>query len=161
MEISEIKTKANQASKSTKKLFAKLKKTKPSDLDNVTSELNEQIFSKISCLECANCCKTTSPIITRKDVSRLAKALNIKEAKLIDSYLVLDEDNDYVFKSAPCPFLNNDNTCSVYAYRPKACSEYPHLNRKKFYQILDITYKNSFICPAVYQANEALKKHYR
>ena len=33
--------------------------------------------------------------------------------------------------------------------RPKACREYPHTDRKKMVQIMDLTYKNSLVCPAV------------
>ncbi len=31
---------------------------------------------------------------------------------------------------SPCPFLGDDNYCSVYEARPKACREYPHTDRK-------------------------------
>lgn len=46
-------------------------------------------------------------------------------------YLRVDEDNDKVFKSMPCPFLGEDNLCSIYDIRPKACREFPHTDRKK------------------------------
>ena len=61
----------------------------------------------------------------------------------------MDEDSDYVLKSSPCSFLNEDNTCSIYEFRPLACAEYPHTNRKNMNQILDLTLKNAEICPAV------------
>jgi hypothetical protein len=42
--------------------------------------------------------------------------------------------------------------------RPKACSEYPHTNRKKFIQIADLTIANTTVCPATYRIVEELKK---
>ena len=65
------------------------------------------------------------------------------------SWVLVDEDDDYVLKSAPCPFLLDDNKCFAYESRPSACREYPHTNRKNMYQILDLTKSNTFICPAV------------
>ena len=60
-----------------------------------------------------------------------------------------DEDNDFVLKSSPCPFLLADNRCSVYDHRPRACREYPHTDRRKMVQILELTHRNTLVCPAV------------
>ncbi|HYX06053.1 MAG TPA: hypothetical protein VE912_04900 [Bacteroidales bacterium] len=46
----------------------------------------------------------------------------------------------------------------VYEDRPRACREYPHTDRKKFHQILNLTLKNSEVCPAVFMVIEKLKK---
>ena len=46
----------------------------------------------------------------------------------------------------------------VYESRPKACREYPHTDRPRFYQILDLTLKNAEVCPAVFELIERLKK---
>ena len=148
---------ALQKQKENKKFFANLKKKKPAKLDQIVQELHNEEFSRIDCLECANCCITTGPLITRKDIDRISKHLKLKPDKIIEQYLRIDEDNDYVFKSMPCPFLGDGNYCFIYDVRPKACKEYPHTDRKRFYQILDITLKNTFICPAVYNIVEELK----
>jgi len=111
-------------------------------------------------LDCANCCKTTSPIFYQKDIERLAKSLRIKPAKFIDEYLHVDEDKDYVLNTSPCPFLDAENYCMVYESRPNACREYPHTNRKRFYQLINLTEKNLDICPAVVDIVEKLKKCY-
>ena len=68
-------------------------------------DLHEETFEEVDCLECANCCKTTSPIVTDRDVERIAKYLRIKAFDFEQKYLRMDEDNDRVFTSAPCPFL--------------------------------------------------------
>ena len=61
----------------------------------------------------------------------------------------LDEENDYILQHLPCPFLGTDNYCLIYDVRPKACAEYPHTDRKKQQQILNLSLKNIEVCPAV------------
>lgn len=68
-------------------------------------ELHEEVFSKIDCLQCANCCKNYSPRFKNPDIKRIAKVLKMKEGDFVATYLRLDEDNDYVVKQSPCPFL--------------------------------------------------------
>jgi uncharacterized protein len=154
----ELKLLALKAEPSTRKLFSKLKKTKPKNLDDQMSDLHDEVFDELDCLQCANCCKTTSPIFYQRDIERAAAYLKIRPADFIEKYLHVDEDKDYVLNVAPCPFLGNDNYCSIYEARPAACREYPHTNRKRFYQILDLTLKNTSICPAAYKIVERLKK---
>jgi Fe-S-cluster containining protein len=143
----------------TRKYFAKLRKKTPKRLDILMQELHDDEFTKTDCLTCANCCKTTSPIFTDKDISRISKYLRIKERQFIDTYLQRDEDDFMVLQEAPCTFLDEtDNTCFIYDVRPKACSEYPHTNRKKFIQLTSLTLKNTEVCPAVFNIVEELKK---
>lgn len=142
-----------------KKYFAKLKKRTPKRLDLVMQDLHEATFEKTDCLACANCCKTTSPIFTDKDITRIAKHLRMKERDFVSQYLQRDEDDFMVLQSAPCTFLDeSDNTCFIYDVRPKACAEYPHTNRKKFIQLANLTIKNTEVCPAVFDIVEELKK---
>jgi uncharacterized protein len=129
-----------------------------SRLPSLAGEFHEQAFEEVDCLSCANCCKTTSPIFYQKDIERLAKHLKMRPTAFIEKYLHIDEDNDYVLNVAPCPFLDSENYCTVYEARPTACREYPHTDRKRFYQLLDLTLKNTFICPAAYKVMEGLKK---
>jgi uncharacterized protein len=141
-----------------KKFLQSLKKKDPRKLDDAFHQLHEEVFAEIDCLTCANCCKTTSPIFYQTDIERVAKSLRMKPGDFIEKYLRVDEDKDYVLKSSPCPFLDSENYCSVYEDRPKACREYPHTNRKKMVQIMDLTYKNTLVCPAVLEMVERLKR---
>jgi Fe-S-cluster containining protein len=125
--------------------------------DQVMQDMHEKAFDEINCLTCANCCKTTSPIITDRDIDRIAKYLKTKPSDLVSRYMRVDEDQDYIFKSAPCPFLGADNHCGIYEVRPAACRTYPHTDRKKFQQLTELTYKNSFICPAVQRILQLLE----
>jgi len=108
-------------------------------------------------MKCANCCKTTGPLFTDKDISRISKHLRIKPSKFTEKYLRIDEDRDYVLKTVPCAFLGEDNYCTIYNVRPKACREYPHTDRIKQHQLLELTEKNVEICPAVFSIIEKLK----
>lgn len=146
--------------KENKQLVDKLIRKKPKDLDDVTEDLHNEVFEKIDCMSCGNCCKTTSPIFYQKDIDRLSKHFKMKPGSFVEKYLHIDSDQDYVLNSAPCVFLNADNSCSVYDIRPAACSTYPHTNRKKFYQLLVLSFNNTLICPAVQKVFEGLKKIY-
>lgn len=143
-----------------RQLIKNLKKKKPKNLDGQFSKLHDEVFETTDCLTCANCCKTTSPIFLPTDISRVAKRLGIRPADFHDKYLRTDEDGDFVLTQAPCPFLLDDNTCEVYDVRPKACREYPHTNRKRMHQILNLTLKNAGICPAVDEILGKLDKIY-
>ena len=151
---------AKNNKRENQKIIERLKARKPKGLDKVTNHLHREAFSHINCLDCANCCKTLGPCIVQKDIDRISKFLNLKPDELIAQYLRIDEDGDHVFKSMPCPFLADDNNCLVYEVRPKACADYPHTDRRKIHQILDLTLKNTHTCPAVFEIVENLKKHY-
>jgi Fe-S-cluster containining protein len=141
-----------------KKFFAKLKKKPPKHLDALMKELHNSEFEQTDCLRCANCCKTTGPLFTDKDIERISKHLRMKPQQFIETYLRIDEDNDYVLQEVPCAFLGADNYCSIYEVRPKACREFPHTDRKKFQQISNLTLQNVAICPAAFNIVEAMKK---
>ena len=139
--------KANQ--KAVTEFFKKLKRKNGKEVDGLFHARHEKVFQQIDCLNCANCCKTTSPIFRDADISRLAKHLKMKPARFVENYLHEDEEGDYVLNVAPCPFLGLDNRCAVYDHRPQACREYPHTNRKKMQQLLKLTALNTQVCPAV------------
>ena len=111
--------------------------------------LTKKHFQKIDCLNCGNCCKTTSPIFRDIDVKRISKKLKCSTKEFENTYLKRDEDEDLILKTAPCAFLSDDNSCSIYDIRPQACREYPHTDRKKVVQVMELTEKNMLICPAV------------
>ncbi len=143
--------------KQNKKAIQRMKRVSSKELDKQFREAHEDVFEEIDCLECANCCKTTSPIFRDVDIERLSKRLRVTHTEFAEQYLILDNDGDYVLKSSPCAFLQEDNKCSVYEDRPKACREYPHTDRKKMHQILSLTMKNTLVCPAVVRIMEKIR----
>lgn len=141
-----------------KKFLKRLVREDAGELDEKFHSLHDEVFAETNCLACANCCKTTSPIFYQTDIERVAKFLRVKPGDFIARYLRVDEDGDHVLQSSPCPFLDEANQCRVYDHRPKACREYPHTDRRKMVQVLDLTYRNTLVCPAVFEIVERLKK---
>jgi len=156
----EIKAKLNKALKEQKqnrKLLSRLKKWKPAKADALFQDTHNLVFETTDCLQCANCCKTTSPVFTQHDINRIAKNLRMRPAQFVGDYLYIDGDGDYVLNDAPCTFLLEENRCSIYDFRPKACKQYPHTNRKRVQQLFPLTEKNLLICPAVVEILDRIK----
>ncbi|MBZ0247342.1 MAG: YkgJ family cysteine cluster protein [Cyclobacteriaceae bacterium] len=158
MDLDRFKEESEKSAKINRAYLTKLKRLDPRKVDNAFHKVHEEVFEEMDCLDCANCCKTTSPIFYENDIDRAAKALRVKPGDFVEKYLRIDEDKDYVLKSSPCPFLDSENYCGIYENRPKACREYPHTNRKKMVQVMELTYKNTMVCPAVLEMVERLKK---
>ena len=138
--------------------YFKKNKKRLEKMDLQVQALHDEIMERTDCLSCGNCCRSLGPRLTDKDVERMAKSLRMKSVDFIRQYLKIDEDKDMVFKSMPCPFLGEDNYCAVYEDRPKACREYPHTDRRRFYQIYNLTIKNAETCPVAFEVLEKLKK---
>lgn len=119
-------------------------------------DLHEEAFSKIECLQCANCCKNYSPRFKTPDIKRISKHLGMKESEFIEKYLLVDEDGDFVVNSKPCPFLGKDNFCSIYEIRPSDCIRFPYTDEDVFIKRQNLTLKNSTFCPISYYVLEKL-----
>lgn len=158
MDLEFHRKQALQKQKEHKKLLDDLKKKPPKNLDYLVQEIHYGVFEEIDCLKCANCCKTAGPLYTEKDIERISRHLRMKPAEFESKFLKTDEDNDKVLQNLPCYFLNEDNTCSIYDVRPKACREYPHTDRKKIYQINNLMIKNTIICPAAFHFVEKMSE---
>lgn len=161
MDLEKLPKLAREKQSENKKFFQKLKQKPPKDLDYQVQDFHDEAFDEIDCLSCANCCKTTGPLFTNADIERIAKYLKMKPQAFISAYLRIDEDNDYVLQELPCPFLDTQNYCFIYEVRPKACREYPHTDRKKIYQIANITIKNTEICPIAFKVVEQMKNQWQ
>lgn len=153
----ELKQLVNKEKKEFSLFFKQLRQMKSGEVNALFHPLHNEAFEQFNCLDCANCCSGISPIILQADIDQIARHLKIKPGDFIQQFLYMDEDGDFVFQQTPCPFLGNDNYCSIYESRPKACREYPHTNHKKMKQILDITEKNCEYCPVVYSIVKTLK----
>jgi Fe-S-cluster containining protein len=118
--------------------------------------LHEQAFEKVDCLQCAACCKNYSPRFKTPDVKRIAKHLRLRESELIEKYLRVDEDGDFVVKSSPCPFLGSDNYCSIYEVRPSDCARFPYTDEDVLIKRQQLTLKNATFCPATFYVLDQL-----
>jgi Fe-S-cluster containining protein len=150
--------KAREKQKENKQFLQKLQTKKGRGLEKKLPALHDEAFSHIDCLQCAGCCKTISPRFKTPDIKRIARHLKMKESAFIEHYLRLDEDGDYVVQRSPCPFLGQDNYCSIYEVRPGDCRNYPYTDSIDLIKRPRTTYLNTTICPAVYFVLERLKE---
>ena len=118
--------------------------------------LHDEAFENINCLHCAACCKHYSPRFKTPDIKRISRHLKMKEGAFIETYLTLDKDGDYVVKKTPCPFLGEDNCCSIYEVRPSDCQRFPYTDEDVILKRQNITLKNSSFCPIVVYVLEKL-----
>ena len=121
-------------------------------------DLHEEAFSKIDCLQCANCCKNYSPRFKTPDIKRISRVLGLRESDFIDKYLRVDEDGDFVVNEKPCPFLGADNFCSIYEDRPSDCRRFPYTDEDVIIKRKELTLKNSTFCPITYYVLEKLSE---
>jgi len=133
-----------------------LKKAPRNKALKILPALHEEAFAKINCLQCANCCKNYSPRFKMPDIKRISRRLRMKESDFIAAYLRMDEDGDYVVQQHPCPFLGADNCCSIYEDRPRDCMRYPYTDEDVFIKQVNLTLKNSSVCPAAFYVIERM-----
>lgn len=160
MDVNAYHEEAKKAKRRQRKFLDRIKKNPPKDLDRVVMDADAEVFEQLDCLKCANCCKTISPIFTQRDIERIAGHLKMKPGQFVETYLRIDEDDDFVLQSSPCTFLEADNRCRIYEVRPKACREYPHTGQRKFSSHIGITRRNVLVCPAAFKVVELLEAHY-
>ena len=157
--MSNEKLLTNWAKKSAERqgLYKKyLHRANKNDTLRILPDLHEEAFQNINCLDCAACCRNYSPRFKATDIKRVSKHLDMKEGVFIEKYLVLDEENDWVVNTKPCPFLGDDNFCSIYEHRPSDCARFPYTDEDVIIKRQQLTLKNSTFCPAVYFVLEKL-----
>jgi Fe-S-cluster containining protein len=139
-----------------KKFLAQLARKKPQRFDREVQSIHRDVFDEIDCGECANCCRELGPKFNATDLARFADYFKIKQSEFENRYLKRDEDDDVVFRDMPCPFIGDDNLCSVYESRPRACINYPHTDEKNMLGKLRLLAINSLYCPAAVKVIEKL-----
>jgi len=133
--------------------------------DRILRRIAEGIQNQIDCTQCANCCKTSTTEVTRRDIERLARHLRITPEQVLADFTMPDEDGQLSLrftKETGCVFLEG-NLCSVYDARPDICQRYPHLVRgngsiaSRMWSFVD----RAAVCPIVYNCLEAFKAELR
>ncbi len=120
--------------------------------------IHAEEFKNIDCLLCANCCKTTHPLITQQDVNRISRHLKISGKQFIRNYVLKDYNGEMMFRAVPCTFLGSENICSIYNVRPEACRRYPHTDEMEYPKRISLNLSNTLVCPAAYKILDRLKK---
>lgn len=99
-----------------------------------------------SCLKCPGyCCSYPEIEVTPRDIERLAKNLDLAYKAVEERFTKYDakekvrllrHKKDKVFDST-CTFFDQDKRrCTVYAFRPAVCREYPDSPRCGYYDFL-------------------------
>ncbi|MDA1229929.1 MAG: YkgJ family cysteine cluster protein [Planctomycetota bacterium] len=129
------------------------------DPDTLVGELHEQAFQIVDCTRCANCCKTKRPKFDESDVERIASHLNMDQTEFIDTYLVSHPDDPpFVTRQMPCPFLGEDNRCTIYEVLPTVCRNYPYTDKEGLTSRTMGVANNALVCPAVFWIVEQMKQ---
>lgn len=135
-----------------------LQRANKNDVLKQLPDLHEEAFSKVDCLQCANCCKNYSPRFKTPDIKRISKHLKMRESDFIETYLIVDDEGDFVARSLPCPFLGSDNLCTIYDERPSDCRRFPYTDEDIIIKRQPLTLKNSTFCPITWYVLEHLLK---
>jgi Fe-S-cluster containining protein len=129
----------------------------PKEIDAIVRRLWGVVSAKIDCRKCANCCQELVPAMGRKDIVRLARAVNVTPDRFKKEYLnKTDEKGRFVIRQKPCPFLAG-KLCRHYDSRPEACAEFPFLHKPDFTTRSIMVLWNLPLCPIVYNVYELLK----
>lgn len=151
-----------QSSAEKQKLFKRfLQRAEKNTVLKRLPALHVEAFERIDCLQCAACCKNYSPRFKTPDVKRIAKHLRLKESELIDTYLHVDNEGDFVVKRTPCPFLGADNRCTIYEVRPSDCARFPYTDEDVLVKRPALTLKNATFCPIVHHVLDRLAETLR
>ncbi len=126
------------------------------DIDDIVHRLDTEIRKQIDCTTCGNCCIEQSPLLTKKDVSRISEYVGLSEHEFIDNYIDTSDEEEPVFAHRPCKFLV-DRKCTIYEIRPDDCASYPHTQKKQFTSRLLGVIQNYSVCPIVFNLVEQLK----
>jgi len=105
----------------------------------------------LECERCGMCCTIPTELdLFPSELSAIAKHLKITLSDFKRKYRIRPMHSGmWLMPTAPCPFFDGENNCSIYDIRPATCRHYPfgHL-RQAFYN------KTQFIgfCPIVRKA---------
>jgi hypothetical protein len=128
------------------------------DPDELAAELHKRAFQVVDCTRCANCCKTMDLKVREDDAARIAEHLDMASDEFAEEYLATDEEGDHKFGQMPCPFLGDDDRCTIYDLRPKDCREYPHTDKEGLtFRTIGVA-NNALTCPAVFWIVEEMLK---
>lgn len=144
---------------SMKRFLSRLTANPPRGLDSMAVAADLEMWQKVDCLSCANCCKTMSPTYNKQDLIRIAAHIGTTVGEFKKKYLRKDRDGDWINRQQPCQFLNlEDNKCSIYAVRPRDCAGFPHHTKKRVVDYMHVFKQNIEYCPATYTVVKMLRE---
>lgn len=141
-------------------LFLRSLKMRPAKkVDRLARRIHLEVFERVDCTRCANCCRTLRPVFTEEDIDRIAAHRATTREDFIATYLEWNkEENRHQVKTNPCPLLGNDNKCTVYDVRPVTCKSYPYTDKPNFSASTMTRAMDALVCPAAFRIVEEMKK---
>jgi Fe-S-cluster containining protein len=116
----------------------------------------------IDCTQCANCCRYSIVSVRAGEIARIAAHLGMDEAAVVEHFTAPDAESPrartLVSGKHGCVFLK-DNRCSIYAARPEACRNFPHVapGTHSLGGRLESHCRWAPLCPILYNALEEYK----
>jgi Fe-S-cluster containining protein len=78
------------------------------------------------CYRCGKCCRRFTPALSQDVISIIAEYLNKPQQEIKEGHEVaIRSRNNPSNNIKDCPFLNEDNECSIRPLRPECCRRYP------------------------------------
>src|SRR6185295_17623034 len=77
--------------------------------DRILRRIAEGIEDQIDCLQCANCCKVATAVLSERDVERLARYLRTSRERFLADYTMASEEEGLILrrtKQDGCVFLD-------------------------------------------------------
>jgi Fe-S-cluster containining protein len=141
-----------------RRFLTKLEKKPPRKLDELTVQVEKEVWREVDCLSCANCCKTMTPTFNAKDMRRISAHFNMTVQEFKDKWLYKERSSgDWLNRNAPCQFLDlNTNMCTIYEIRPDDCAGFPHLPKRRMVEYMHVHKQNIEYCPATYRMIEKM-----
>lgn len=124
--------------------------------------LAEEIQHQIDCTACANCCRYSVVSVGHAEIEALSNHLHVHPDQVVERYTDPDPDAPArrILKSGKdgCVFLKG-TLCAVYAARPKACRDFPHvsLGTHSLGSRVSSLCRWTSLCPILYNALETYK----
>src|SRR5438445_8154149 len=116
--LSNWKENAKEQDDENYQFLRSLKQKSGKKVDRIALELHQEAFRIVDCTRCANCCRTLRPVFSDEDIDRIVVHLVMVRDEFIAAYLERDEEQDrYRTRTTPCPFLGDDNRCTIYDVR--------------------------------------------
>ncbi len=144
-----------------KRQMIHLSKLNKTGFDQMVARYHDDVFAKIDCTKCGNCCRALGPRFREMDIKLICKDSGEQPKAFKKKYLKADEEGiGYVLIELPCPFYGEDNLCSVYDLRTLSCKEFPHTQSRNIQKHLVRLAYNSLICPAAFLIVERIMDEY-
>jgi hypothetical protein len=126
------------------------------EIDRLAHPLAAEITRQIDCTRCGNCCKVQEPGVSREEIQTLAASRSEPETDFKDKFVAYTSEGAAFLCRQPCIFLD-EKICSIYEKRPRACADYPGLERPRLKWRWKQVMENYPICPIVFNMVEQLR----